>query len=32
MIPNPALGLEKAFRQFSEPEIKRMCGLELERS
>jgi tetratricopeptide (TPR) repeat protein len=30
---NEALpGLEKAFRQSSEPEIKRMCGLELERS
>jgi tetratricopeptide (TPR) repeat protein len=25
-------GLEKGFRQSSEPEIKRMCGLELERS
>jgi tetratricopeptide (TPR) repeat protein len=30
---NEALpGLEKGFRQSSEPEIKRMCGLELERS
>jgi tetratricopeptide (TPR) repeat protein len=25
-------GLEKGFRRSSEPEIKRMCGLELERS
>jgi tetratricopeptide (TPR) repeat protein len=30
---NEALsGLEKGFRRSSEPEIKRMCGLELERS